>query len=244
MMNSIFCLKLGWWMCYSLWNWDDECVLPRYLWLHDQWWSGGGHTEDTLLASSFDGWYSVFWPSWRVLPRLGAQQVTWLGRSRSQRVVEVVRVVLACLSLPKNLKNSAFYNSCTMSLQGRFLEGQPLVGVSPELVSVSRHYLSFVPVKITLFYIIYYAFLAGFFTLMLLAFFQTLDDRAPTWQNENSLIGSNPGMGFRPHPEERQLESTLIWFRAGSQNGNWENWVERLGDFIKVRNLKEIRNSY
>ena len=89
-------------------------------------------------------------------------------------------------------------------------------------------------VKIIVFYIIYYAFLAGFFTLMLLVFFQTLNDREPTWQVDKSLIGTNPGMGFRPRPEERNMESTLIWFRAGTENGNWEQWVQRLGEFVKV----------
>ena len=89
-------------------------------------------------------------------------------------------------------------------------------------------------VKIIVFYIIYYAFLAGFFTLMLLVFFQTLNDREPTWQVDKSLIGTNPGMGFRPRPEEKNMESTLIWFRAGTENGNWEPWVQRLGDFVKV----------
>lgn len=29
------------------------------------------------------------------------------------------------------------------------------------------------------------------------------------------------------------MESTLIWFRAGTENGNWEPWVQRLGDFVK-----------
>jgi len=88
-------------------------------------------------------------------------------------------------------------------------------------------------IKIIVFYIIYYACLAGFFTLMLLVFFQTLDDRKPTWQNEDGLIGSNPGMGFRPRPDEDHIESTLIWFRHGTINGNWDKWVERLGDFVK-----------
>jgi hypothetical protein len=35
----------------------------------------------------------------------------------------------------------------------------------------------FVSVKIGLFYVIYYAFLAGFFMGMLLIFYQTLDDK-------------------------------------------------------------------
>ena len=83
--------------------------------------------------------------------------------------------------------------------------------------------------KITVFYIIYYTFLAGFFMLMLLAFFTTLYDEKPTWiGDDNGIIGTNPGVGFRPRPPNERIESTLIWFRHGSDNGNWEPWVERL----------------
>ena len=68
--------------------------------------------------------------------------------------------------------------------------------------------------QITLFYIVYYSFLTAFFALMLLAFFQTLDDKQPTWTMESKgLIGSNPAMGFRPGPPDSNIESTLIWFR-------------------------------
>ena len=48
-------------------------------------------------------------------------------------------------------------------------------------------------VKITVFYIIYYTFLTGFFIAMLLIFFETLDDKVPKWQNANGIIGTNPG---------------------------------------------------
>jgi len=88
--------------------------------------------------------------------------------------------------------------------------------------------------KITVFYIIYYSFLTAFFMVMLLAFFKTLDDKQPTWVSETGgLIGKNPAVGFRPGPPDSQIESTLIWFRTGSYNSNWEKWVDRLDDFIK-----------
>ena len=45
-------------------------------------------------------------------------------------------------------------------------------------------------VKITVFYVIYYTCLAGFFMLMLLAFFATLYDEKPTWDaKSNGIIG-------------------------------------------------------
>lgn len=70
-----------------------------------------------------------------------------------------------------------------------------------------------ISVQITLFYIVYYSFLTGFFALMLLAFFQTLDDKRPTWIMDDGLIGNNPAMGFRPGPPDSNIESTMIWFR-------------------------------
>ena len=98
------------------------------------------------------------------------------------------------------------------------------------------HFLTLViiTVKITIFYIIYYTCLAGFFMLMLLAFFATLKDEKPTWDaKSNGIIGTNPGVGFRPMPPDERIESTLMWFRHGSYNGNWEPWVQRLEDHLK-----------
>jgi hypothetical protein len=59
-----------------------------------------------------------------------------------------------------------------------------------------NHFLSFFSVKIGLFYIVYYAFLTGFFMAMLFVFYQTLDDEVPKWLNSNGIIGDNPGMIF------------------------------------------------
>ena len=48
----------------------------------------------------------------------------------------------------------------------------------------------FLSVKIIVFYVIYYTCLAGFFMLMLLAFFATLYDEKPTWDaKSNGIIG-------------------------------------------------------
>jgi len=88
--------------------------------------------------------------------------------------------------------------------------------------------------KITVFYIIYYTCLAGFFMLMLLAFFATLYDEKPTWTTEsNGIIGTNPGVGFRPMPPDESIESTLMWYRHGDFNGNWQPWVDRLEEHLK-----------
>merc|ERR1712241_903237 len=88
--------------------------------------------------------------------------------------------------------------------------------------------------KITVFYIIYYSFLTVFFMLMLFALFATLDDTKPSWDTEsNGIIGKNPGLGFRPMPPDESIESTLVWFRHGDDNGNWMPWVERLEEHLE-----------
>jgi len=69
--------------------------------------------------------------------------------------------------------------------------------------------------KITVFYIIFYSCLAGFFAIMMVGFFATLDDTAPTMQKMYSLIKQNPGMGFRPMVSP---DSTLIKFNASERS--------------------------
>ena len=88
--------------------------------------------------------------------------------------------------------------------------------------------------KITVFYIIYYTFLSAFFMLMLLIFFTTLYDEKPTWDAEsNGIIGTNPGVGYRPMPPDERIESTLMWYRHGERIGNWQPWVERLEQHLE-----------
>jgi sodium/potassium-transporting ATPase subunit beta len=87
--------------------------------------------------------------------------------------------------------------------------------------------------KIGLFYVIYYACLAGFFMAMLVVFYQTLDDEVPKWLNSNGIIGDNPGMGFRPRPPDEHIDSTLVNFRHGSTVGNFDGWVKDLDKFLE-----------
>ncbi|KAL0273903.1 UNVERIFIED_CONTAM: hypothetical protein PYX00_006470 [Menopon gallinae] len=59
-------------------------------------------------------------------------------------------------------------------------------------------------------------------------FFQTLDPRIPSRKLEDSLIGTNPGLGFRPLPKD----STLIWYKANDPS-KYKFWVDDLKDFLK-----------
>lgn len=83
--------------------------------------------------------------------------------------------------------------------------------------------------KIGLFYLVFYSCLAGFFAVMLVGFFSTLDDTAPTQQNMYSLIKSNPGMGFQPMIN---IESTLIKFEANDPN-TYKEHIEKIDSILK-----------
>jgi len=87
--------------------------------------------------------------------------------------------------------------------------------------------------KILLFYISFYAVLAGSFAVMLAVFYQTLDENEPKWQLDNGLIGSNPGMAFRPMPPESNVESTLISFEAADEK-NTDYWISSLDEFLEI----------
>merc|ERR1711862_875018 len=68
---------------------------------------------------------------------------------------------------------------------------------------------------ITIFYTIYYSCLAAFWYVCLLIFFSTLPEAVdgPKWQQENSLIGINPGVGIRPLNRDSRIDSTCSCFR-------------------------------
>lgn len=95
--------------------------------------------------------------------------------------------------------------------------------------------------KITLFYIIFYACLAAFWTCMLVVFYQTLESDKPKWQLDNSRIGDSPGLGFRPSPPEKNIDSTLIWFNA-TRNETVEYWVKNLNTYLEPYKKHDVGN--
>lgn len=94
--------------------------------------------------------------------------------------------------------------------------------------------------KIGIFYMIFYSCLAGFFAVMLVGFFSTLDSVAPTQQDMYSLIKSNPGMGFRPMIN---VESTLIQFNAGDKN-SYAKHIENIQQLLKDNNVTNPDANY
>lgn len=106
------------------------------------------------------------------------------------------------------------------------------------LINYLSHFL-FPTAKILIFYVIFYAVLAGFFAAIFAVFYQTLDEHQPKWKLDQGLIGTNPGLGFRPMPDESNVESTLIWFEA-SNKGNTKHWISALDDFLASKLMSEL----
>lgn len=91
---------------------------------------------------------------------------------------------------------------------------------------------------ITIFYIIYYAFLAGFWALMLIVFFQFIDDKEPRWQQAESRIGRSPALGVRPEQAWEHIDSSIILFNKETEKDvdnkvpGYEGWVKRTNEFL------------
>lgn len=91
--------------------------------------------------------------------------------------------------------------------------------------------INFVAGKILLFYLIFYAVLAAFFGGLLAVFWQTLETEKPKYELAQSIIGTNPGLGFRPMPPEANLGSTLVWYKANRPD-NMRYWHDTVDKFL------------
>jgi sodium/potassium-transporting ATPase subunit beta len=100
--------------------------------------------------------------------------------------------------------------------------------------------------KITVFYIIYYAFLTGFWITCLLIFFETLPaaDHGPKWLKDEGMIGNNPGVGLRPRSTDKRIDSQMFVLKEGDKSpfpseptGEGDlnaDYAERVNQFFKV----------
>lgn len=79
---------------------------------------------------------------------------------------------------------------------------------------------------------IFYAILVAFFVIYWLCFATTLIDGRPKYELKESIIGTNPGLGFRPMPPESNVESTLVWYQKNNPK-NSEYWVEEVERFLQ-----------
>ena len=77
---------------------------------------------------------------------------------------------------------------------------------------------------ITLFFVVYYACLSGFFFSMLTAFNQTLYTDRPKWQTTDSFIGKSPGLGLTP--------GHSITFNQ-TDGSSWKRWSDKSKELLK-----------
>ena len=61
---------------------------------------------------------------------------------------------------------------------------------------------------------------------------QTIDIRIPKYKLSESIIGTNPGLGFRPSPAFQNIESSLIWYK-GTAEKDYKYWVDSLNEFLQ-----------
>ncbi|GBP78451.1 hypothetical protein EVAR_52256_1 [Eumeta japonica] len=90
--------------------------------------------------------------------------------------------------------------------------------------------------KLFLFYLIFYAVLAGLFAICMAALLLlVVNPRIPNLQLERSVIGTSPGLGFRPLPAD--VRSTFISFK-GTSYDSYKYWKTQLTEFLSVYKKK------
>lgn len=85
--------------------------------------------------------------------------------------------------------------------------------------------------QLFLFYGIFYIALAALFAICMKALMMTIDESFPKWQLDESLIGSNPGLGFRPSSHDVD-QGSLIWYDTSDQ-AQISYWTERIDEFLE-----------
>ncbi|XP_030747891.1 sodium/potassium-transporting ATPase subunit beta-1 [Sitophilus oryzae] len=92
------------------------------------------------------------------------------------------------------------------------------------------------------FYAIFYLVLAALFAICMQGLFATLSDTEPKWRLERSLIGTNPGLGFRPI-SERTEEGSLIWYNM-TNSTQVVRWVKLIDEFLEPYNKPQTGENY
>jgi len=83
---------------------------------------------------------------------------------------------------------------------------------------------------VTLFYIIFFSCIAALFAVCMKLWFMGFDLKTPKFLLDESLIGSNPGLGFRPLPRDPD-HGSLIWYDIGSRK-EIRYWTEILDEYF------------
>ncbi|KAH8238926.1 hypothetical protein KR038_008219 [Drosophila bunnanda] len=93
--------------------------------------------------------------------------------------------------------------------------------------------------QLLMFYTIFYIVLAALFTICMQGLLSTINDREPKWKLHESLIGTNPGLGFRPLSEQTERGSVIQF--NGKKPAESDYWIELIDDFLRDYNHTEGR---
>lgn len=96
--------------------------------------------------------------------------------------------------------------------------------------------------QLLMFYTIFYAVLAALFAICMQGLFANLNDKEPRWTLGSSLIGDNPGLGFRPISNETE-EGSLISYNMTNQT-QITRWVHFIDEFLKPYNDNQTGKNY
>lgn len=81
-----------------------------------------------------------------------------------------------------------------------------------------------------LFYAIFYSILALLFAICMKVLLTSLPEDFPKWQLHESIIGTSPGLGFRPMANDSDA-AAIIWYNKNTK----ETWM---------KSMKEFRDKY
>ncbi|XP_055600766.1 sodium/potassium-transporting ATPase subunit beta-1-like isoform X2 [Uranotaenia lowii] len=85
--------------------------------------------------------------------------------------------------------------------------------------------------RLALFYAVYFIVLGALTWACFQGLFATLSDQYPKYQLADSLIGTNPGMGYRPIPEDPE-DAGFIKYRARNKTET-KYWVGRINSYLE-----------
>ncbi|XP_070497050.1 sodium/potassium-transporting ATPase subunit beta-1-like isoform X1 [Chironomus tepperi] len=84
--------------------------------------------------------------------------------------------------------------------------------------------------QLIFFYSIFYAGLSALFAICLKGLLSTMDQTSPKWKLGESLIGTNPGLGFRPIAHDVD-QGSLIWYDSSNET-QVDYWIEQVDKFL------------
>ncbi|XP_052893861.1 sodium/potassium-transporting ATPase subunit beta-1-like [Anopheles moucheti] len=88
--------------------------------------------------------------------------------------------------------------------------------------------------QLTIFYTCFYIVLAALFAICMQGLLVTLNHEHPKWQLDESRIGTNPGVSYRPRPEEEENSNSIQYVAANKTDAGL--WVEMINEYLRPYN--------